>query len=112
MKLNKFHFLYIPSIGCLIILLLSYLNFKRDYDVTLRNIENKKEQIRELEKKATLYYKELDSLKIHLQEVEVKLDGVQVEKIIIKEEYENKITLIDNMSFNELDEFFSDRLNK
>jgi galactokinase/mevalonate kinase-like predicted kinase len=112
MKLNKFQFLHILSIGCLILLLLSYLNFKRDYDVTLKNIEDKKEQIRELEKKATLYYKELDSLKIHLQEVEVKLDGMQVEKIIIKKDYENKITLIDNMSFNELDEFFSDRLNK
>ena len=112
-NLSNYIYLIIPFI--LLVLFFYYKNIN-NLDLKIEkhkvHIERNQLEINKLNNNITTSYTTLDSLKNELSKINVKVDGVVIEKQIIKQDYENKIILIDNFSYSELDSFFTNRLSK
>ena len=106
----------VPYIAIIAILLL-ILVFQQSRFSAARKINQEKiEQLTEtnktIEKSIQEKNKQIVKLKEDIITAEQQREKITIEKTIIKKEYENKISNINDMSAWEIDNFFSDRLPK
>lgn len=101
-------------IACVIILLLIYnvlisINIKTDinyYENNIQDIQTKIDSVNQLNKALD---KKLNSLNIQLQSIDSTIVNVNYSIENIKQKTDEQINSVDNFTFNELEQFFSNR---